>query len=76
MGPIEVKGVQYPGVVPMTPFKMLSDNDLAAVLTFVRNTFGNKASVIKPETVKSVRQKTLNQKVFYKPAELLAETPD
>jgi DUF1365 family protein len=54
---------------------MLSDNDLAAVLTFVRNTFGNKASVIKPGTVKSVRQKTLNQKEFYKPRELLEEHP-
>ena len=75
MGPIEVKGVQYPGVVPMTPFKMLSDNDLAAVLTFVRNTFGNNASVIKPETVKSVRKKTLNQKVFYEPQQLLEEHP-
>jgi len=76
MGPIEVKGVQYSGVVPMTPFKMLSDDELAAVLTFVRNTFGNKASVIKPETVKSIREKTLNQKVFYKPEQLLAEYPD
>ena len=75
MGPIEVKGVQYPGVVPMTPFKMLPDDELAAVLTFVRNTFGNKASVIKPETVKSIREKTLNQKVFYEPRQLLEEHP-
>ncbi len=75
MGPIEVKGVRYPGVVPMTPFKMLSDDELAAVLTFVRNTFGNIASVIKPETVKSVREKTLSQKVFYEPRELLQQHP-
>jgi DUF1365 family protein len=54
---------------------MLSDNDLAAVLTFVRNTFGNKASVIKPETVKSVREQTLHQKAFYKPEQLLEEHP-
>ena len=47
----------------------------AAVLTFVRNTFGNNASVIKPETVKSVREKTLNQKVFYEPRQLLEEHP-
>ena len=59
----------------MTPFKMLPDDELAAVLTFVRNTFGNKASVIKPETVKSVREKTLNQKVFYEPRQLLEEYP-
>ena len=32
MGPIEVKGKKYPGLVPMTPFEgMLKDDEIAAV---------------------------------------------
>ena len=33
----------------MTPFEgLLKDEEVAAVLTYVRNSFGNKASVITP----------------------------
>ena len=47
MGPIEVKGKKYPGLVPMTPFEsLLNDYDAAAVLTFIRNSFGNKSEGI------------------------------
>ena len=74
-GPIEVKGTHYPGVVPMTPFKMLSDEEIADVLTFVRNTFGNKASVITPTSVKKVREETKSQSSFYSAADLLKEHP-
>ncbi len=75
-GPIEVKNVQYGGQVPMTPFEgLLNDEEVAAVLTYVRNSFGNKASAIDPETVKRVRATVKNKKDFYKPAELLKEHP-
>ena len=73
MGPLKVKGVQYPGVVPMTPFKFLPDDEVAAVLTFVRNTFGNKASVVTPKAVRVVREKTLGRNAFYQPQQLLKE---
>ena len=34
IGPITVKGVKYPGQVPMTPFEyLLKDEEIAAVLT-------------------------------------------
>ena len=69
-GPITVKGKEYPGNVPMTAFKMLSDQELADVLTFVRNAFGNEASVIKPKQVAKVRSKTKRQKTFYKPSDI------
>jgi mono/diheme cytochrome c family protein len=37
-GPMEVLGKRYPGEVPMTPFEgLLSDEEMAAVLTFARN---------------------------------------
>lgn len=75
-GPIEVLGKQYPGQVPMTPYGgMLNDAEVAAVLTYVRNSFGNKASVISAEQVKSVRAATEGKDGFYSPEELLKEHP-
>ncbi|MGJ8697537.1 MAG: PVC-type heme-binding CxxCH protein [Verrucomicrobiaceae bacterium] len=75
MGPIEIKGKQYPGQVPMTAFKGLSDDELAAVLTYVRNTFGNSAPMVTPAKVKAVREATKSQEGFYSPEELLKEHP-
>ena len=77
MGPIEVLGKTYPGHVPMTPFGgMLNDGEMAAVLTYVRNTFGNNASVITPEKVKQVREEIKDKEGFYTAEELLKEHPD
>ena len=60
----------------MTAFKnLLNDEELAAVLTFVRNTWGNSASVISPETVKLVRAKTSERTTFWTPDELLVDHP-
>ncbi len=70
IGPIEVKGVKYPGAVPMTPFKFLSDAEIADVLTFVRNTFGNQAAPVTPQAVQKVRAATKDQPSFYPAAEL------
>jgi len=74
-GPIKVKGVKYSGKVPMFPFKFLSDEEVAAVTTFVRNAFGNKSSVITPAKVKAIRELTKDRKKMYTPAELLKEYP-
>ena len=75
-GPIEVNGNKYAGQVPMTPFGgMLNDDEVAAVLTYVRNAFGNKASAILPEKVKAVRDATKNKTGFYSPDELLKQHP-
>ena len=70
-GPITVKGKNYPGLVPMTPFKGLSNEEIAAVLTYVRNTFGNRAEPILPSAVKRVREATVDQRGFMQPADLL-----
>ncbi|WP_373523041.1 PVC-type heme-binding CxxCH protein [Aquiflexum sp.] len=76
LGPIEVLGREYPGQVPMTPYEgMLNDNEIAAVLTYVRNSFGNQASAIRPEKVKEVRASVADRKGFYSPADLLKEHP-
>jgi mono/diheme cytochrome c family protein len=76
MGPIEVLGKAYPGQVPMTPFGgLLNDEEVAAVLTFVRNSFGNQSSAISPDKVAAVRAAIENKKGFYTPAELLEQHP-
>ncbi|MBO0952802.1 PVC-type heme-binding CxxCH protein [Fibrella forsythiae] len=76
MGPIEVVGKTYPGQVPMTPFGgLLKDNEIAAVLTYVRNSFGNNASAITPDQVKKVRAATASKVDFYSPDQLLKAHP-
>ncbi|GAB3941566.1 GDSL-type esterase/lipase family protein [Spirosoma harenae] len=76
LGPIEVDGKNYPGQVPMTPFGgLLKDDEVAAVLTYVRNSFGNQASAILPDQVKKVRAATQAKKDFYSPTQLLKEHP-
>lgn len=76
MGPIKVHGKEYPGQVPMTPFKgMLNDREVAAVLTYVRNSFGNTASPVTPEQVQKVRSETSSFDGFYTPEALLKDFP-
>jgi mono/diheme cytochrome c family protein len=43
---------------PMPPQPQLTDQQIADVLTYVRNSFGNKASAITPAEVKAVRATT------------------
>lgn len=76
MGPFEMQGKKYNGLVPMTPFGgMLNDQELADVLTYVRNNFANKASAITPEQVKKVREATKEVSGFYQMENLLKEHP-
>ncbi|PKA97385.1 putative membrane-bound dehydrogenase-like protein [Flavobacteriaceae bacterium MAR_2009_75] len=76
MGPIEVNGKKYPGQVPMTPFGgMLNDEEMASVLTFVRNAFENDAAPISPEKVKEIRAEIKDKEGFYSSEELLKEHP-
>lgn len=76
MGPIEVGGKKYDGQVPMTPFAgMLKDDEIAAVLTFVRNSFGNQAEAIQPKQVEKIRAANPGRMMFYNTQELLKEHP-
>jgi mono/diheme cytochrome c family protein/sugar lactone lactonase YvrE len=78
-GKIEVKGKIYDpekGVPPMTAFEaLLNDKEMAAVLTYVRNSWGNKAAPVLPETVKKVRAANKDRSIFWKPEELLKDHP-
>lgn len=53
-GPLQVKGQQWNLAMPAMG-AALSDDDLAAVLTYMRASWGNKASEITPDQVKAVR---------------------
>jgi len=76
LGPIEVNGKKYPGQVPMTPFgMMLNDQEIADVLTYVRNSFTNEANPISAAKVKEIRESIKDKKGFYSPDELLKEHP-
>lgn len=55
-GEMVVKGNTYKGAMP--PWKSLSDDELAAVLTYIRADWGNAAPPIKAETIKSQRELT------------------
>ena len=78
-GKMTVNGKTYDparGVPPMTAFRnLLKDEEVAAVLTFVRNTWGNKAAPVTSASVKKVREQTIDRSIFWKPDELLAEHP-
>ena len=57
-GPIEVRGKTY-GLGAMLPFKdVLDDEQIALVLSFIRNSWGNKAPAVEAELVKKAREET------------------
>ena len=75
-GEMTVLNLKYEGKVPMTPFEgMMDDEEIAAVLTYIRNSFGNRASAISPEKVKEVRAVVKDKKGFYTADELLNMHP-
>jgi mono/diheme cytochrome c family protein/glucose/arabinose dehydrogenase len=78
-GPITVNGQAFDptkGVPPMTGFGgLLSDEEIAGVLTYVRYSFKNSYPAITPETVKRVREATKDRAAFYMVEEILKEHP-
>lgn len=55
-GEVEIDGDRYEN--PMPPQEsVLTDQQIADVLTYVRNSFGNKASLVTPAEVKAQRGK-------------------
>lgn len=76
MGPLELHGKKYDGSVPMMPFAgLLNDEEIASVLTYVRNRFDNSAAAIQPGQVKKVREATAGRSSFYMVEDLLKEHP-
>lgn len=78
-GPLTVKGKTYDpknGVPPMMPFEsLLNDEEIAAVLTYIRNSMGNKAPAVKPESVEKIREAIKDKRDFYMVEDLLKQHP-
>jgi mono/diheme cytochrome c family protein len=55
-GKVEIDGDTFRNTMPPQP--KLTDQQIADVLTYVRNSFGNKASMVTAAEVKTVRAKT------------------
>jgi hypothetical protein len=54
-GPITVSGKEYNFAAGMTQMAYQTDEQIAGVLTYVRNSFGNKASAVTPAQVAALR---------------------
>jgi len=68
MGPITVGGMTYNSVMP--PVAGVSDGDIADVLTYVRQSFGNKGNPVSVDQVKAVRTATAGRTAMWTTAEL------
>ncbi len=67
-GPVEVDGVTYDNVMP--PWRHLSDQQLAAVMTYVRGSWSNRAPPVPPELVTAVRERHGDRRSAWRVAEL------
>ena len=72
MGPIKVNGQPFNTPAPMMPGQaaMLSDVQIADVLTFVRAEFGGGASEVTPDQVKAIREAEKARATMWTEAEL------
>lgn len=67
-GPTHVDGKQYDMPMPAPP--LTDDAEVAAVMTFIRNSFGNRASAVTPETVAQIREATKDRENSWTSREL------
>jgi mono/diheme cytochrome c family protein len=78
-GPVEVAGQRYDpskGVPPMPGFGVfLKDDELAAVISYVRQSFGNDLPAITAEQVTKIREQTKGRENFYETEEIMKEHP-
>ena len=55
-GPVKVNGKDFNSVMP--PMSQLNDDEVANILTYVLNSFGNKGGVVSTAEVSAVRKST------------------
>ncbi len=72
-GPITAGGKEYNGAMP--PPGNLSDADISAVLTYLRQSFGNDAASITEAQVKATRARYTGRREMWKAAELQRAAP-
>ena len=59
-GPVTVKGVVYNSMMPAVAG--LTDGDIADVVTYVRNSFGNSGAAVTEDEVKAIKAKYADRK--------------
>jgi glucose/arabinose dehydrogenase len=69
----KVDGVDYGA--PMVPMNSYSDAELANVLTYIRNSFGNRAPAVEPATVAARRVTDAGRSNYWTLEELLRQIP-
>ena len=78
-GPLEINGQRLNpnnGVPPMIGFGgMLTDDEVAAVISYVRQSFGNDLPFVTPAQVAKIREKTKARSDFYMVEEIMKEHP-
>ena len=69
----DVDGVDYGA--PMVPMNSYSDAELAGVLTYIRNSFGNRAPAVESEAVAARRAADAGRTNYWTLAELTSQLP-
>ncbi len=69
----DIEGKEYEGV--MIAMGTNTDEWIASVISYIRNEFGNKGSVVSPEFVAKIRNETQTRKTNYRFDELVSEVP-
>ena len=69
-GPVQVMGGTYNGAMPA--WKQMKDNQIAMILTYIRNEWGNEATPITAEQVAQMREENLDRREPWTQAQLQA----
>jgi mono/diheme cytochrome c family protein len=74
---LTIKGQPFNTGSAMVPWNGLSDDDLAAVITFVRGNkeWGNHAAPVTPEQVHAIREKVKSHPMSFTPDEIEKISP-
>jgi len=73
-GPVTVKGATYNSMMP--PVAGLSDKDIADVVNYVNNTWGNNGPTVTEEEVKAIKKKYADRKTPWTAAEYEKEAKE
>lgn len=74
-GPVEVKGAKFNGVMQAWE-KVLTDKKIAAVISYIRQEWGNKAGEVTPEQIEAARKEFAARAESWTAADLLAIPAD
>ena len=72
-GPVDVAGQRYgpPDILPvMPPHSILDDAEIASIMTYIRNAWGNAAAPVSPRTVGRIRHGSQGQTLPWTPEQL------